>query len=115
MGRIKTVVQELPEDDPKVIAYRMGQLEKVVKESTTAQTAGFATVHEKLDNLNSHFVSHDQMKEIEDIGNKVHEDHERRLRSLEKDRNRGKGALGIISFLLVFLAALVGALWWIKA
>ena len=115
----KTVVQETtehveitsPDDSPKVIAYRVGQVEQTMNK-------GFEKLHNKLEELKDGFVSHEEMAKLIQESTKIHEDHENRIRSLETSRNKGLGALATWQQLLVLLgvvAAIIGALWWIKA
>lgn len=102
----KTVVEE-PKDAPSVVAYRVGEVEKAV-------TEGFKSLHSKLEELKDGFVSHQQFEESVQERVKVTDDMEKRLRSLEKDRNRAKGAIAVLYALALLLLGLVGALWWTK-
>lgn len=72
-----------PNDSPNVLAYRVGQLEKIVAEGFAKVDGNFATMHAKLDMLKDGFVSHEQLAEAVKQGQIVHSDHERRIASLE--------------------------------
>lgn len=102
----KTIVEE-PKDAPGVVAYRVGEVEKALKE-------GFAGLHQKMDELKDGFVSHAQFEEVLSEAQKTHKDYEDRLRSLEKDRNRFKGAVAVLYALAIIIVGLVGALWWTR-
>jgi lipid A disaccharide synthetase len=116
-----TVIQETstgPNDDsPGVVAYRVGRLEVAVRE-------GFLTQAEQLRNIVDGFVTEKELTEAKAAGDEIHQrlteqtnNHDNRLRTIEDDLNQTKGAVNIMKLALTTLsavAAVVGALWWVK-
>lgn len=96
-----------PKDTLEVVAYRMGEAETAIRE-------GFLTMHKKLDDMNNHFVSREELKSLEEQSSKLHDDHENRLRRLEESVFSNLGGLNAIKVAFLILAALIGALWWAR-
>lgn len=114
MPRTKKIVTEKvevtnPDDNPEVVAYRVGALEETVR-------TGLEKLHDKLDSLRDGFVSHEEMAKYVAEGERVHTDHESRIRTLEEAKNKGLGALATWQQLIVLLgviAAIIGSFWWV--
>lgn len=103
----KTVVKEIKEEDTQaVVAYRVGVLE-------TTLSTGLKEINTKLDGLRDGVVSHEQLAEVEKAANKVHQDHESRLRTIEKFVDESKGRAISRKELLAWVAAAMGAAWWL--
>lgn len=103
----KTVVEEA-QDSPGVVAYRVGQVEIVLKE-------GFSGLHDKIDRLADNFVPLQAFDEALNKAEEIHTDYEQRLRSQEKFMNRLEGAIKVLYAVATLLCVLIGALWWLKA
>ena len=65
-------------DDPKVLAYRVGQLEVAVKE-------GFDIVTTKIDNISKNFVSKRELEELEERASIEHRRIEQKIKDTRLD------------------------------
>lgn len=90
-------------DSPAVLAYRVGQLEKTVKE-------GLESVNEKLDKLSGFVTKEDADRILKDAESKaglVHKDLEDRIKLLETFKNDVVGRIALYAVLL-FVAMVLG-------